>query len=56
MPSGYWASVDIVLARDLGLISGGSDGRFRPEETTNRAQAVTVIARGLRLIEGGGGN
>jgi len=54
--SGYWASADIVLARDLGLISGGSDGRFRPEETTNRAQAVTVIARGLRLIEGGDGN
>ena len=56
VPSGYWASVDIALARDLGLIDGGSDGRFRPEETTNRAQAVTVIARGLRLIEGGGGN
>jgi len=55
VPSGYWASADIVLARDLGLISGGSDGRFRPEETTNRAQAVTVIARGLRLIEGGDG-
>jgi hypothetical protein len=56
VPESYWAAVDIVLARDLGLISGGSDGRFRPEETTNRAQAVTVIARGLRLIEGGGGN
>jgi S-layer homology domain len=56
VPVDYWASVDIVLARDLGLVSGGSDGRFRPEETTNRAQAVTVIARGLRLIEGGGGN
>jgi S-layer homology domain/Peptidase family M23 len=55
VPVDYWASVDIVLARDLGLVSGGSDGRFRPEETTNRAQAVTVIARGLRLIEGGGG-
>jgi len=56
VPGEYWASVDIVVARDLGLISGGSDGRFRPEETTNRAQAVTVIARGLRLIAAGGGN
>lgn len=56
VPVEYWASADIVLARDLGLVGGGSDGRFRPEETTNRAQAVTVIARGLRLIEGGDGN
>lgn len=56
VPQDYWASLDIASAYSAGLVSGGSDGRFRPEETTTRAQAAAVIARALRLIEGGSGD
>ncbi|MHB0980000.1 MAG: S-layer homology domain-containing protein [Thermoleophilia bacterium] len=56
VPQDYWASSDIAAAYGAGLVSGGSDGRFRPEETTTRAQAATVIARALRLQEGSVGD
>src|SRR5665811_2347822 len=49
IPLGYWAAADIRTAYSLGLIQGGSDGRFRPEETSKRAHAVAVVARALRL-------
>lgn len=55
VPQDYWASPDIAAAYGAGLVSGGSDGRFRPEETTTRAQAAAVIARALRLQEGSAG-
>ncbi len=55
VPVNYWAAGEIAEVQSLGLVTGGSDGRFRPEESTNRAQAVTVIARALRLTEGGEG-
>jgi len=50
--SAYWAAGEIISACELGLIRGDSSGCFRPEETANRAHAVSVIARGLRLVEG----
>lgn len=56
VPADYWATADIVTAQSLGLIAGGADGCFRPEDTTNRAQAVTVIARALRLVGEGSGS
>ncbi len=56
VPQDYWASPDIAAAYGAGLVSGGSDGRFRPEETTTRAQAAAVIARALRLQEGSAGD
>jgi hypothetical protein len=48
----YWAAAEIAAACDLGLIRGDSSGLFRPEETANRAHAISVIARALRLLEG----
>ncbi|MHB8868273.1 MAG: S-layer homology domain-containing protein [Thermoleophilia bacterium] len=56
VPQDYWASLDIAAAYDAGLVAGGNDGRFRPEETTTRAQAAAVIARALRLQEGRSGD
>ena len=35
--------------RELELMMGGADGRFKPEDLTQRAQAIAVIARTLRL-------
>jgi hypothetical protein len=37
----------------LGLMCGDDKNCFRPLENANRAQAVTVMARLLRLLEGG---
>ena len=54
VPDGYWAQTAIVDLHDLGLMCG-NDGQFRPEENTNRAQAITVMARLARMLEGGSG-
>ena len=54
VPDGYWAQTAIADLHDLGLMCG-NDGQFRPEENTNRAQAITVMARLARMLEGGSG-
>jgi hypothetical protein len=53
VPQGYWAQGAIVMTDYLGLLCGDSNGYFRPAENANRAQAVTLMARLLRLLEGG---
>jgi murein DD-endopeptidase MepM/ murein hydrolase activator NlpD len=53
VPQGYWAQGAIVMTNYLGLMCGDSKGCFRPWENANRAQAVTLMARLLRLLEGG---
>jgi len=54
VPDGYWAQTAIADLHDLGLMCGNA-GQFRPEENTNRAQAITVMARLARMLEGGSG-
>ena len=54
VPNGYWAQVAIADMHDLGLMSGDA-GNFRPDEGANRAQAITVMARLARMLEGGSG-
>ena len=51
VPQGYWAGAQISAANVAGLVLGGTDGRYRPEESTKRAHAAAVIARALRLRE-----
>ena len=51
VPVNYWAAAEVAKVLDLDLMSGAADGRFRPEDTTKRAQAVAVIARAMRLLE-----
>ncbi len=53
---GYWAQGAIAMVDYLGLMCGDTNGCFRPLESTTRAQAVTVMARLLRLLEGGAGS
>ena len=52
-PKDYWAQGAIVMVDYLGLMCGDADGCFRPLENTTRAQAITVMARLMRLLEGG---
>lgn len=54
VPAGYWAAGAIGAMQNLGLLRGDVNGYYRPLENTTRAQAVTVMARILRLLEGGG--
>ena len=52
VPKGYWSQGAVVMVQYLGLMCGDTKGWFRPEENANRAQAITVMARLLRLLEG----
>lgn len=52
IPSDYWAAEAIGAMQVLGLMRGDAQGRFRPLEDTTRAQAVTIMARLLRLMGG----
>jgi hypothetical protein len=52
----YWAGGAIVTVHTYGLMYGDANKCFRPVENTNRAQAVTVMARLLRLLQGEAGS
>jgi hypothetical protein len=56
VPKGYWAQGAILMTNYLGLLCGDANSCFRPEENANRAQAITMMARLLRLLEGGSGS
>jgi len=56
VPKGYWAEGSIVTMYTYGLMCGDAQGCFRPVENTNRAQAITVMARLLRLLQGEAGS
>ena len=42
---GHWAKAAILSAYSLGLIQGYGDGRFGPQQTITRAEAVTMLNR-----------
>ena len=56
VPQGYWAQGAIAMVDYLGLMCGDANCCFRPLENTTRALAITVMARLLRLLEGGSGS
>jgi murein DD-endopeptidase MepM/ murein hydrolase activator NlpD len=56
VPVDHWAVAAIARMRELELMVGDADGRFKPEDRTQRAQATAVIARTLRLRDAGGGS
>lgn len=43
----YWANAFIVKAADLGIISGYSDGTFRPDNAVTYEQAITMVIRAV---------
>lgn len=45
--TGHWAETDIKEVAAQGLLSGYTDGRFRPENRVTRAEFVTMLMRTL---------
>jgi hypothetical protein len=48
--TGDWFKVYIETAVEYGLIYGYGDGSFGPNETISREQAMTMMARALKLV------
>ncbi|MHB9093376.1 MAG: FlgD immunoglobulin-like domain containing protein, partial [Eubacteriales bacterium] len=47
-----WYSVPVVTTAEKGIISGFSDGSFRPADYVTREQAVSMIIRALIEVKG----
>lgn len=47
--AGHWAAEDIATAVSLGLVTGYSDGTFKPNQTITRAEFAAIIGRGIQL-------
>ncbi|MGG4552754.1 S-layer homology domain-containing protein [Paenibacillus humicus] len=41
----HWAAEEIAALKELGIISGYSDGTFRPNQQITRAEMVAILAR-----------
>ncbi|BAZ08462.1 S-layer domain-containing protein [Calothrix sp. NIES-4071] len=46
---GYWAEPPIESAIEQGFMSGDGKGYFRPNQPVTKAQAITILNRGLDL-------
>lgn len=49
--SGHWAEALIRQAADSGLVQGGTDGRFRPDDAITMAEVCATVARSQKLPE-----
>lgn len=49
LSSDYWAFPDIVDLSERGIITGFSDGTFRPQQPVTRAQSAIFMGRALNL-------
>lgn len=45
MKDNYWASQDIKALAASGIITGYTDGTFRPNEVITRAEIIAMISR-----------
>ena len=50
--SGHWAAAAIGQATSAGIVSGYSDGTFRPNQTVTRAEFAVMLVNALGLSEG----
>lgn len=41
----------VALAAAVGIVSGVGDNKFAPEQTTNREQIATMVARAIGVVE-----
>lgn len=46
-----WAQNEIALLAELGIMTGNADGKFDPNRSTTRAEAMTVIIRVVDYLE-----
>ena len=49
---GDWYKPYVDRVKELGIMSGDTDGKFRPEDVTTRAEMATVAVRIVDYIEG----
>jgi len=49
VPRDHWAANEIYRLTDTGLVSGHEDGGYHPGDNITRAEAASIIARGLSL-------
>ena len=52
MPKGYWAANYIGYMQQFGIITGYSDGSFRPDAPVTRAEFAAIASRFEKLTEG----
>jgi len=50
---GHWAGNDLIRIASEGLISGYTDGTFRPDNPVTRAEFATMLARAFRWYSAG---
>lgn len=50
---GHWAQPSIVRAVCAGFVSGYADGTFQPDRAVTRAEFTVMLAKALKLREGG---
>lgn len=46
---GHWAEANILEAEKKGMITGYTDGSFRPDRTVTRAEFAVMLAKALKL-------
>lgn len=49
--SAFWFHAAAATAHAHGLISGYTDGSFRPQETISREQAMVILARAMEITD-----
>jgi len=49
VPAMHWAATAIAEAVELGIITGYSDGTFRPNKDVSRVELAAMLARALKL-------
>ncbi|WP_171056504.1 discoidin domain-containing protein [Paenibacillus sinopodophylli] len=47
--AGHWAEANILEAEKKGIITGYTDGSFRPDRTVTRAEFAVMLAKALKL-------
>lgn len=52
VPKGYWAANYIGYMQQFGIITGYSDGNFRPDAPVTRAEFAAIASRFEKLTEG----
>lgn len=50
VPAGHWASGFVIVARELGIISGYPDNSFKPSARIRRDEITSVLVRALNLV------
>lgn len=49
VPAAHWASREIAIARQAGIVDGISPGIFNPDAAITRAQMAAMLAKALKL-------